>query len=61
MVQNKVTSDDIASILDYVDENISEVESSNSENEIGDNKKSNCRSGKDSKQSDRQVATAVSG
>jgi hypothetical protein len=32
------------SILDCVDENLSEVESSNSGNEIGDNQESDCKS-----------------
>jgi hypothetical protein len=42
MVQNKVTSDDdIVSILDCRDENLSEVESDDSDNEIGNNKESN--------------------
>jgi hypothetical protein len=45
MAQNKVTSDDdIVSILDCMDENLSEVDSSDSDNEIGDNKKSDRKS-----------------
>jgi hypothetical protein len=57
MVQN-----DILSVLDCVDENLSEVESSGSDNEIADNQESNCKSGtSDSKQSNRQVVLGVSG
>jgi hypothetical protein len=61
-MQNKVISDDIVSVLDCVDDNISEVESSESDNEIGDNQECDYRSGiSDSEQSDRQVAPAISG
>jgi hypothetical protein len=50
------------SILDCVDENISEVESSDSDNEICGNQESGHKSGtSDSEQSDRQAAPAVSG
>jgi predicted AlkP superfamily phosphohydrolase/phosphomutase len=56
MVQNKVTSDDIVSVLDYVNQNILEVESGDS----SDNQKSDHKSGTlDS--SDRQAAPVVSG
>jgi hypothetical protein len=37
MLQNKmINDDDIVSVLDCVDENLSEVESNNSDDEIGD-------------------------
>jgi hypothetical protein len=46
MVQNKVTNDDdIVTIFDCVDDNFSEVESSDSDNEIGDNQESDHKSG----------------
>jgi hypothetical protein len=63
MVQNKMTSDDnIMSILDCVDENLSEVESSDNDNETGDNQESDRKSGTtDSEQSDWQAAPVVSG
>jgi hypothetical protein len=58
MVQNKV----IASILECVDENISEVESSDNDNEIGDNQESDHRSGtSDSNQGDGQAVPVASG
>jgi hypothetical protein len=41
MVHNKATShDDIVSILNWVDEHLSEVESNENENEISDNQES---------------------
>jgi hypothetical protein len=57
MAQNKVTSDDnIVSVLDCVNENLSAVESNHSDNEIGDNQGSDCKSGtSDSEQSDGQL------
>jgi hypothetical protein len=46
MTHNKVTSDyNIVSILECVDENPLEVESSDSDNEIGHNQESDSRSG----------------
>jgi uncharacterized Fe-S radical SAM superfamily protein PflX len=36
IAQNKVTSDDTESSLDRVDENLSDVESSDSDNEVGE-------------------------
>jgi hypothetical protein len=46
MAQNKVTNDDnIVSVLDCVDENLSEVESSNSHNEICNNQEYDHESG----------------
>lgn len=36
-----MTSDEILSVLDCVDENLSEVESSESDNEVGDYQESN--------------------
>jgi hypothetical protein len=62
MAQNKVTSDDIVSLLDCVDENLSEAESSDRNNEIGDNQESDCKScTSDSEQSDSQAVPVVSG
>jgi hypothetical protein len=63
VAQNKVTSDgDIASSLDCVDESLSEVESSNSENEIGNNQECDRNSDtSNSEQSDGHVAPIVSG
>jgi hypothetical protein len=40
----KTSDDDIMTVLGCVDENLSEVESSGSDNEIGDNKESDCKS-----------------
>jgi hypothetical protein len=46
VVQSKVSSDDdILSILDYMDENLSEVESSDSDNETSDNQESEHKNG----------------
>jgi hypothetical protein len=62
MVQDKVTDDDIVSILDCVDENLSEVEPSDSDDEICDNQESDHRRGlSDSEQSHRQVDPVASG
>jgi hypothetical protein len=63
MMQYIATSDDnIVSILDCVDENLSEVESSYSGNEIGDNKKSDHKSGtSDSENGDGQATMFFSG
>jgi hypothetical protein len=63
MAQNKMTSDgNIVSILDYVDGNFSEVESSDSDNEIGDSQEFDCKSSTSvGEQSDRQVVPVVSG
>jgi hypothetical protein len=45
MAQNKATTDDdILSVLNCVDENLSEVESSDNDNEIGDNQESDHKS-----------------
>jgi hypothetical protein len=45
-VQNEATGeDDIVSVLACVDENLSEVESSDSDNEIGDNQESDHKRG----------------
>jgi hypothetical protein len=59
MAQNKRNSDDIVKILDCVDENLSEVESGDSDNEIDDNQESDHKSS--TSDSDRQVAPVVSG
>jgi hypothetical protein len=62
LAQNKVTSDDIVSVLDCVDENLSEVESGDSDSKIGDNQESDGKSGTSgSEQNDVQVAPVVSG
>jgi hypothetical protein len=50
MAQNKVINDDIVSILDCVDENISEVECGDSDDEIGDNQESDHKVTSDSEQ-----------
>jgi hypothetical protein len=61
VAQNKATSDDnIVSVLDFVDENLSEVKSSDSN--IGDNHELDDKSGaSDSEQSDGHVIPVVSG
>jgi hypothetical protein len=62
MAQNKMTSDDIVAVLGCVDENLSEVEASDSDNKIGCNQESDCESGTlDSEHNDGQAATFVSG
>jgi hypothetical protein len=62
MVRNKVTSaDNIVSIFDCIDENLSETESNDS-NETGDNQESDHKGGtSDSEQSNRQATPVVSG
>jgi hypothetical protein len=61
-VQNKTISvDDILSILDCVDENLSEVKSSDCGNEIDDNHECDCKNGtSDSEQHDRQAVSVTS-
>jgi hypothetical protein len=58
--RNKATSDDnIVSILECVEENLSEVEFSDSDNEIGDDEESDCKCRSDNEQSDGQASPAV--
>jgi hypothetical protein len=46
MMQNKLTStDNTSSVFNYVDENLSEAESNNCNNEIGDNQISEHKGG----------------
>jgi hypothetical protein len=60
IVQNEATSDDdTVSILDCVGENLSEVESSNSNNEICDNQKPHCKSDASDSEQNVKEATAV--
>jgi hypothetical protein len=63
MVQNEVTKDyDIVSILKCVNENLSEVESNDSDIKIGDNQESVHKSGTSKReQSDGQAAQVISG
>jgi hypothetical protein len=62
MAQNKATSNDnLVSILDCLNESLSEVESCNSGNEIDDKNLITEMDTSDSKQSDRQVAPGVNG
>jgi hypothetical protein len=62
MIQNKAISvDDIVTILDCVDENLSEVKSSDCDNEIDDNHECDCKSGTSvSEQHDRQAVSVIS-
>jgi hypothetical protein len=61
MALNKVTNDDsTVSVLNCVDENISEVESNNSDNETCDNQESHHRSSiSDSEQNGGKAVPAV--